>query len=151
MGDNQKLFAFPKHEKLRRKMKKLRLLFLATVFVAGSTPALLPSIAQADSKAPKTENRRGAMHNQMEMMAQYLELTDVQKAKIKPIMEQSQQRSKKVRADKSLSPEQKRAKMKTIRQDSWKKINPILTEAQRKKITAMRQQRRQNSGNKSKR
>jgi hypothetical protein len=35
-------------------MKKLRLLFLAVVFAAGSTPALLPTIAHADPKAPRT-------------------------------------------------------------------------------------------------
>jgi Spy/CpxP family protein refolding chaperone len=86
----------------------------------------------------------------MEMMAKYLELTDAQKAKIKPIMEQSQQRAKKVRADKSLSREQKRAKMKAIHEDSWKKINPILTVAQRKKVAEMRKNRGPRSGHKSK-
>jgi hypothetical protein len=41
--------------------------------------------------------------------------------------------------------------MKDIREDSWKKINPILTDAQRKKIAEMRQNRGPRSGNKSKR
>ena len=120
-------------------MKKLRSLFVAVIVIAaGSTPSLMPAVARADSTTSKSHNQRGSMQKQMEMMAQYLELTDAQKKKIKPIMDQAQQRSVKVREDKSLSPEQKRAKMKAIREDSWKKINPILTDAQRKKIAAMR-------------
>jgi Spy/CpxP family protein refolding chaperone len=155
MGSSPHEPSFPHHKKLRRKMRKLRLLFLATV-LAGSTFALLPSIAHADPKAPRTEKRRGhngrkMRHNQMEMMAKHLELTDAQKAKIEPIMEQSLQRAKKVRADKSLSREQKRAKMKVIRADSWKKISPILTVAQRKKVAEMRKNRAPHSNHKSKR
>ena len=138
-------------------MKKFRALFLAVaVTAAGSTPGLLPAPAHADSKSPKTGTsqtgkRRGGMHNQMEVMAKYLELTDKQKAKIKPILDQAQQRTKKVRADKSLSPEQKRARMRAIREETWKKINPILTDAQRKKIAAMRQKRGSRNQTKGKR
>ena len=126
-------------------MKISRTLFLSALLALGaSTLPLAQSPVEAQTKqtnaARKGEKQRGPGQGQqrdlLEMMAQYLNLTDSQKTRIKPILEQSMQKSRKVRADKSLTPEQRRKKMLLIRDETQKKIEPILTAEQRKKLNA---------------
>ena len=127
-------------------MKIRKLLAVAAFLSVGvsTLPLVLP--AQAATKHPatsqqKSKSRQGAGRNAMEMVARRLNLTEKQKARIKPIVEQSLQRSQKVRADKSLSAEQKRAKTRAIRMETWKKVNPILTKAQRQELAEMLRER----------
>jgi hypothetical protein len=70
-------------------------------------------------------------------MAQALELTGDQQEKIKPILESEASQMQELRANTSLSQEDRMAKMKEIRQSTASQINPILTPDQQKKYAEM--------------
>jgi len=80
--------------------------------------------------------KRGQMGagERLERMSRHLNLTDEQKAKIKPILEDEDQRLKALRDDGSLTRDQQREKLRSIRQETHEKIRPLLTPEQQKKI-----------------
>ncbi len=89
---------------------------------------------------------RGAKMGGMGRMAQELGLTDAQKAKIKAILQTQMPQMKALRENKTLTPEQKMTKMRALRMAQMKKMEAILTPAQRKKVAAMRAQQRGQRG-----
>jgi periplasmic protein CpxP/Spy len=70
-----------------------------------------------------------------------LNLTPDQKAQIDPIFQSSRQQVQAVRGDTSLTPDQKQAKIRDIRQNSWSQINSLLTPDQQQQWQQMRQRR----------
>lgn len=72
-----------------------------------------------------------------------LNLSEDQKAKIKPLFDQQHQQVMAVRQDSSLTPQQKRDKIREIRQSTMAQLNSILTPEQQQQWEQMRQQRRQ--------
>ncbi len=81
----------------------------------------------------------GAMNadEHLQMLSQKLNLTDDQKAKIKPILEQHLQDRDAIMKDQSLSMEQKHEKMKTSMDAARAKIDPILNDEQKKQFAQM--------------
>jgi Spy/CpxP family protein refolding chaperone len=79
----------------------------------------------------------------LQMLSEKLNLTDDQKAKIKPILQDQMQQMKTVREDSSLSEEQKRAKMKSVHESLHDQINAVLTPEQQAKFKQMRQEQMQ--------
>ena len=99
-----------------------------------------------ESQAP-TPDKHAAMHHNAEspeqhlqMLSDKLNLTDDQKAKLKPILEDQMQQMKAVRDDTSLSQDQKRAKIKSIHESFHEQINAVLTPEQQAKFKQMRQE-----------
>lgn len=88
-------------------------------------------------------NRGARGGDRLERMGKELNLTQAQKNKIKPILEQSRQRSEKLRSDQSLSREKRREQMQKEHQETNKKIDAILTPEQRKKNAELQKQREQ--------
>lgn len=74
---------------------------------------------------------------QLQHMSETLNLTDDQKTKIKPILEDSSKQKQQLRGDTSLSQEDKRAKMQQIHESTMSQIKPILTSDQQKKLESM--------------
>jgi len=72
-----------------------------------------------------------------------LKLTDDQKSKIKPILEDEHKQLSTLRADTSLSREEKHAKFRQIHANAYDQINPILTEQQQATLKQLQQQRHQ--------
>jgi hypothetical protein len=72
-----------------------------------------------------------------------LQLTDDQKMKLQPIIQEEMVQIDAVRTDNTLSPEQKKAKVTQIKQDHFPKIQAILTPEQRKKLADMQEKARQ--------
>lgn len=70
-----------------------------------------------------------------------LNLTDDQRAKIQPILQSSRQQAHAVRNDATLTPEQKQAKLRDIRQDTMTQMNSLLTPDQQQQWQQMRQHR----------
>jgi Spy/CpxP family protein refolding chaperone len=100
-----------------------------------------------DSQAPTPEKHAG-MHAEsadqhLQMLSEKLNLTDDQKAKVKPILQDQMQQMKAVREDSSLSQEQRRAKMKSIHESLHEQINSVLTPDQQAKFKQMRQEEMQ--------
>jgi Spy/CpxP family protein refolding chaperone len=74
----------------------------------------------------------------MQELSEKLNLTDEQKAAIKPILATEANEIKAVHQDSSLSDEQKQAKIKEIRDNSREKINALLTPEQQKTFAEMK-------------
>jgi hypothetical protein len=75
----------------------------------------------------------------LQMLAQKLNLTDDQKTKIRPILEEHLKDRDAIMKDQSLSPDQKHAKMKESMDAAHAKIDPILSDQQKKQLAQMMQ------------
>lgn len=107
------------------------------------TPAQQTQLRQmmAQKRAGKGVNAR--------KMAQELNLSDAQKEQMKSIRQRSTAAIMAVRNDTSLSPEQKRAQMKTIRTQVKDSIDAVLTPEQQAKMQEIQQERRAQRGAKN--
>jgi Spy/CpxP family protein refolding chaperone len=70
-----------------------------------------------------------------------LNLTSDQKSKIQPLLQAQRQQVEAVRLDSSLTPEQKRAKVREIRQGTKSQIDALLTPEQQQQLKEMRKGR----------
>src|ERR1700726_1054617 len=115
------------------------------VFLAAGLTFAQPS---QESQAP-TPDKHSGMHQgesadqHLQMLSEKLNLTDDQKAKLKPLLQDQMQQMKAVREDSSLSQEQQRAKMKSIHESLHDQINAVLTPEQQAKFKQMRQEQMQ--------
>lgn len=73
----------------------------------------------------------------LQMLSQKLNLTDDQKAKIKPILQQHLNDRQTIMKDQSLSPEDKHAKMKASMDSAHSQIEAVLTPDQKKQFAEM--------------
>jgi Spy/CpxP family protein refolding chaperone len=119
-------------------IKKMIAILAALTF--GCAVALAASTSDSNSPAPG--NRGPAAHRPaggvLQQLSEKLNLTDAQKAAIKPILAAEANEIKAVHQDSSLSTEQKQAKTKEIRDNSREKINALLTPDQQKIFAEMK-------------
>jgi hypothetical protein len=115
-----------------------------------------PSQAAPEQTAPRTQSGAAAESNQSHAQAQTqsdednpLNLTEEQKAKLRPIIADENQQMDGVRNDTSLTQEQKIAKANQIRQEASPKIKAILTPEQLQKLAQMQQERAKQQQNQS--
>jgi len=73
-------------------------------------------------------------------MLRGLNLTDSQKSQLKPIWQQQHQQMQALRANTSLTPEQKKAQAQEIRKNTLAQVNGILTPEQQQQFQQRRQQ-----------
>ncbi len=99
--------------------------------------------AQTAGKAPHRGHHKFNADAHLDKMAKELNLTDAQKAQIKPILESEKSQIKSVRADKSLTKDQQKQKLVAIMKDSRAQILPILTPAQREQLKDIRAKARE--------
>ena len=116
------------------KLNKTLMIALAAGSLFASSPLQAqdaPKDKPADNKptAPAPGMRR-APGLSLENLAKQLDLTDDQKVKIKPILEDLQKQIAELRKDTSVAPEDRPAKMKTIREGISAKLKEILTAEQ---------------------
>ena len=100
---------------------------------------------QAQWKQMRQQHRGRAMaFNRGRRMGglQSLNLSQQQKDQIKPIFQSTRQQVQALRADSSLTPEQRRAKVKEIRQSQQAQLRAILTPEQQQQLQQMRHHRR---------
>ena len=113
------------------------------VIALGSLVAFGP-MAKAEDSNPKPaargKGKGGERHDRMKQVVDELNLTDDQKAKVKPIFQDEAQKLKALREDTSLGKEDKKAKLKSIREDAHAKLKPILTSEQLEKLNKTRQE-----------
>lgn len=132
---------------------------ICTVIVLGilMSPGLSITIANAQDQT--SSSSQGTMQSRspdevVNSLATKLNLTDDQKSQIKPIIADRQQQIAAMKSDTSMRPRQKMRKMKSIFEESDKKIEAILNDQQKQQYIAMEQQMRdqmrqrmQNRGN----
>src|SRR5256885_14310715 len=88
-----------------------------------------------------TPDRRAGIQARLKQISEQLKLTDEQKEKLKPIFQEQAPKLRELRQNESLSREDKMAKLKELREDLNKKIEPILTPEQKEKWQKFQQRR----------
>jgi len=123
------------------------------VVLAVSTLALQAENPAPSSDSPKPEKSHGnpaeMAQKRIEMMSQSLGLTSEQSEKLKEVMKAQAPEREKIKEDTSLSPEQKREKMKALREQSDKEISNLLTPEQQTKWTEQKEKMKQAHGKES--
>lgn len=112
------------------------LVVLATgLFLAGQTNT-------APQTSPHGHEAMGAISPEahLQMLSEKLNLTEDQKAKLKPVFEDQAQQLKAVHEDAALTPEQKAAKKKAIHEKMHDQINAVLTPEQQEKFKEMKKE-----------
>jgi hypothetical protein len=113
---------------------------------AGAPPPAAATQAQPGaSAAPAAQpNRAPDPMRQAKMLARRLSLTPQQQSEIEPILADRLEQIQNARADTTLAPKNRRAKVQAITQDSDSKIEAILNDGQKQQYEQMKQERRAN-------
>jgi periplasmic protein CpxP/Spy len=98
------------------------------------------SSAQAESQSAM---HQGQHESRLEWMTKELNLTEDQQAKLKPILADEAKQMHSVKEDTTLTQDQKRDKMKEIRQKTDSQVNDILTPDQQKKYADLKAEQQQ--------
>ena len=122
-------------------------LALASALTLGvfSTALAQDNTAQPQSQpanAPGGGPMRMSPDRQLQHMTRMLGLSTDQQSQIKPLLVDRQQKMEAVFQDQSLAPQDRRARMQSIRQESQGKIEAVLTDQQRQTFESMRQRGR---------
>jgi len=120
--------------KLRWSALTLLVVLTAGVLLAGQNPA--PQTPQQGHEAMGASANR--VDARLQMLTEKLNLTDEQRTKLKPILQDQSQQQKAVHDDTSLSPEQKTAKIKAIHASFRDQISAVLTPEQQAKLQEMK-------------
>jgi Spy/CpxP family protein refolding chaperone len=114
-----------------------------TVSIVVATALLLSGQTYpAPQTPPQGQEKMGATSSpeaHLQMLSEKLNLTEDQKAKLKPILQDQAQQLKALHNDPALSPEQKSAKKKIIHELTHDQINNVLTPEQQDKFKQMKQ------------
>jgi Spy/CpxP family protein refolding chaperone len=122
---------------------KFRFSMLTTLFVVAA--GLL--FAGKTSQAPQTPSAPGqsamgatasSPDAHLQMLSDKLNLTEDEKAKLRPILQDQEKQLKAVHDDTSLSQEQRIAKKKAIHESFHEQINAVLTPEQQAKFKEMK-------------
>ncbi|RDS81488.1 hypothetical protein [Dyella psychrodurans] len=116
--------------------------FASSAFAQDSTPADTGSASPAMTRHAAPDPQKQAAR-----LTKRLGLSDDQSSKIATILQNRQQQLATVRGDSSLSPQDRRTKMRSIQQDTDSQINTVLTPAQQTQYANMKQQMRERMQN----
>ena len=127
------------------KMSNFRwsILTILVVLVAGllfGQTSQAPQTSTPQSQGAMAHRNAESPEQHLQMLSENLNLTDDQKTKLKPILEDQAQQIKAVHNDTSLSQEQKRAKIKSLHESFHDQINAMLTPEQQVKFKQLRQE-----------
>ena len=110
--------------------KRSTALALAFALLIALTGLRVAAQTEATSVDPETKAK---VQEKLAQISSELNLTDAQKAQLKPILQSEVQQFQAVKNDTSLSPDQKQAKVKEIQQTYRSQMSNILTPEQQKK------------------
>ena len=129
---------------------------MAVVLLCGTALSLVPVFAQTpDAPPPPPPPAQDGMgrgpgggmgHGPMEMMSKELNLTEDQKPKVAAIMEERRKQMNALRADTSMTMQEKRPKMMAIMKDSNDRVKALLTDEQSQKFDEIMAHMRQRRG-----
>jgi protein CpxP len=125
-----------------KQIRKFSLLAVCTLAIAVWAQQGPPPESGQGEHHDHMRGQMGAGHmmsadEHLQMLSQRLNLTDDQKAKIKPIIEQHLQQRQAIMKDESLTPEQKHSKMQASMDAAHSKIEPLLNDEQKKQLAEM--------------
>ena len=125
-------------------MKTINLPIL-TALLLSSALSLTPASSHAAEKTNDTTHAE-RFRERLQEISQALNLTEDQKAKLKPLLQAEMVKIKALRADTSLTHAQKAEQFKAIRQDSAPQVKAILTPEQLEKWQQIRAEFRAKRG-----
>ncbi len=128
-------------------MKLTKTLLLTTLAIGGLLACASVRAQDSTNQPSATPSTNAPPHRMMgrgpsiDRLAQILNLTADQKAKVAPILEEQHQKTHKVFLDNTLSRDEKIAQMKEIHDATAAQLKPILTDEQFQKWEKMSQPR----------
>ena len=143
-----------RHETLEEKNNEKQIGFLVlSAFLGLSLAVAAPQDSQAtpngtaqQQTASGQENHGGRKqmdpNRRVKMLAKRLNLTQDQQQQLLPILTEEQQNSMNVRNDSSLTPQERKDKMMSIRKDGEAKVKGVLTGDQQQKYDKMQEKMR---------
>ncbi|MBI3875986.1 MAG: hypothetical protein HY300_08515 [Verrucomicrobia bacterium] len=124
-------------------MKTKRLMFISALSgLVAFAPAAFSQEKKDEPKAP--ERGKAAPGDRLKELAEQLNLTDEQKEKLKPIVQEEVEKLKALREDATLSRQDKVAKFREIQEGAQAKIKAILTPEQQEKMDKLREKAKEN-------
>jgi len=124
-----------------RNVKFVPVYFAALLILGYSLPARAQYGGSQQSNPPaQSEMHHGQHGNRLDWLSKELNLTDEQKAKVKPILDDQEKQMHAIRDDNSLNQEQKHEKMMKIHETTHSQINANLTPDQQKKFAELKEQ-----------
>lgn len=118
----------------------LGLALSAVIFVpAGFAQDSDASASSQNASTAAPQHRAPDPQKQAARLTKRLGLSDDQSSKITSILQDRQQQLSAARSDSSLSPQDRRAKMRSIQQDTDTQINAVLTPDQQSQYATMKQ------------
>lgn len=121
----------------------MRRRFLVPFMLCGALIAPLASasaLAQTTPTTPTTPVKGRHMRGMMAMLSQ-LNLTDDEKAKLKPVVMAHAEKAKAIRKSATLAPADKKMQMRELHRTTMEQIRPILTPDQWAQFKAMHKHR----------
>ena len=100
----------------------------------------IPRVAAQTETSTVDPETKAKVQSYLQQISSELNLTDDQKAQIKPILQSEFQQLKTVKDDTTMSADQQKAKAQEIRASAKSQIANILTPEQQKKLATMREQ-----------
>jgi hypothetical protein len=100
----------------------------------------LTSLAQQSSNSNSAKNGLATVPEQLKMLTKRLDLAADQQSKIKPALEDLHDATIKLAEDKSLSHDERMAKIRPLRYETDKKIRAVLNEDQKQKLDQFEQE-----------
>lgn len=104
-----------------------------------AVPATPAVPAKPATPATKPDIRAARIDMRLNSMARSLSLTDEQKQKLKPILEDELKKLEELQQDKGTPAEQRMAKIREIREGTQAKLRPLLSAEQQQKMDNLRQ------------
>jgi periplasmic protein CpxP/Spy len=122
--------------------KKTQLLVLsfALILAVSWVPAIAQGTTDQASTMAADQETKAKVQAGLQHLATELNLTEDQKAKIKPVLQNEFAQLKAVNADSSLSADQRQSKVTEIRGSAKSQIQSILTPEQQQKFAAMKEE-----------
>jgi Spy/CpxP family protein refolding chaperone len=117
-----------------------RLLAIGTMLLVALTAPAQQTATRPDGTAKEERAQRGAqdgvptVESQLKVLTEKLDLTGDQQARIKPILQELHDATLKLVRDKSLSHEERLAKVRPQRYKADKQIREFLSDDQKKKL-----------------
>lgn len=124
-------------------MNRIRSLIVAGVILTAASTAQLMFAQDQDAGSQMTNLRSASPDQVVDMLAAKLNLSDDQKSQIKPIIVERRQKIADLKSDTSMRRRQKMRKMKSVFEESDKKIEAILNDQQKQQYIQIEQEMRQ--------
>jgi protein CpxP len=130
------------------------MLRVAVLAIGATALSALPAMAQdpsapppQDQAGPRQGGQGGMRGNQVEFLTKKLNLTPDQVTQVKAIDADAMTQMRALREDTSVTPDEKKPKMRAIHQASQDKIRALLTDDQKTKFDALQAQMQERRGN----